>query len=364
MPESPAVPPLTDPAPAGGGRHARPAPAPAVGGAPRRRIDALDALRGFALCGILLVNVPQITDLRGYRVPGELLPARELLDLTVQHRFFPLFSFLFGLSFVLFFESAARRSDRPRLVLVRRLVALGVLGGLHQLPHPGEALTPYALFGLLVLLPSTWLPRWAVLAAGAAGTVAGVTLAGGGIALIPGLFLLGSAVARYGVADTLEHRTRQLAVVFALAAPAAVAATVWQQATWTAPYATRSAAVAGLLAAIAYASGFLLVLRSPMGRAVGAVFAPLGRLALTHYVGATLVVVALAGALGLRGSDRWGTALLLAAGVLAAQAVLSRLWLGRFRYGPLEWAWRAVTWWEPVRLRRAPVGGRNPVSAG
>ncbi|WP_327307033.1 DUF418 domain-containing protein [Streptomyces sp. NBC_01298] len=335
-------------------------PAPGVPGAPapltRRRIDALDALRGFALCGILLVNIPQITGMIGYRVPGELLPAREVLDLSVQHRFFPLFSFLFGLSFVLFFESAAAKTASPRLVLLRRLLALGVLGAGHQLLHPGEALTPYAVFGLLVLLPSTWLPRPAVLAAGLLATVAGVTLAGGGMAVIPGLFLLGSATARYGVADTLEGRGRQIAVLFAVSAPAAVAATLWQHHTWLDAVATRSAAIAGLLAATAYVCGFLLLLRGPLGRALESVFAPLGRLALTNYVGATLIVVSLAPVLGLDGSRRWTAALLLAAAILVLQVIVGRVWLKSFRYGPLEWAWRCVTWWEFVPIRRSGRG--------
>ncbi|MCZ0974612.1 hypothetical protein O1L55_31780 [Streptomyces albulus] len=104
---------------------APPAPAPAPD---RHRIRALDALRGFALCGILLVNVPQITVMAFGPSPGVLHPIRAFLDLTVQERFFPIFSFLFGISFALFLDGAARRSDRPRLLLVRRLVALGLLG--------------------------------------------------------------------------------------------------------------------------------------------------------------------------------------------------------------------------------------------
>ncbi|WP_424210648.1 DUF418 domain-containing protein [Streptomyces sp. BI20] len=320
---------------------------------PRRRIDALDALRGFALCGILLVNIPQITRMSHVDPAGALVPAREWLDLLVQHRFFPLFSFLFGLSFVLFFESAQRRTDSPRLVLLRRLLALAVLGGLHQLLHPGEALLPYAIFGLLVLLPFTWAPKWLALLGGLVVTVASVTLVGGGLASIPGLFLLGAAVARYGVADTLDRRTGQIAVLFALAAPAAVALTLWADATRTEAIGTRAAAIAGLAGALAYATGFLLLLRTPLGRALESVFAPLGRLALTNYLGATLVVVALAPLLELSESTRYTEALLLAAGILLAQVVLGRLWLKHFRYGPLEWAWRAVTWWEPVPIRRA-----------
>jgi uncharacterized membrane protein YeiB len=38
--------------------------------------------------------------------------------------------------------------------------------------------------------------------------------------------------------------------------------------------------------------------------------------------------------------------------ILAVQTVFSRWWLARFRYGPLEWGLRCVTWWGVVSLRR------------
>ncbi|MFI0713316.1 DUF418 domain-containing protein [Streptomyces inhibens] len=320
---------------------------------PRRRIDALDALRGFALCGILLVNIPQITHMRGYRVPGELLPVREALDLFVQHRFFPLFSFLFGLSFVLFYEGAAARAAKPRVLLLRRLVALAVLGVGHHFLQPGEALLPYAIVGLLILLPTARLSRRLVLIGGIVLTVAGTTLVSGGQAVIPGLFLLGAATARYGIADTLERRGGQLAVLLAVSAPAAVAAAFWQQDTWATSLGPRAASIAGLLMALAYACGFLLLLRTPLRGAMAAVFAPLGRMALTNYLTATLIIVAVAPVLGLSESTRWGTALGLAAVILAVQTVLSHLWLSAFRYGPLEWAWRCVTWWQLVPITKS-----------
>jgi uncharacterized protein len=61
--------------------------------------------------------------------------------------------------------------------------------------------------------------------------------------------------------------------------------------------------------------------------------APLGRVALTNYVTATLLVLAVAPLLDLHGSHRWGAALGLAAAVLGGQALLSRLRLARFRLG-------------------------------
>jgi uncharacterized protein len=319
-----------------------------------RRITALDALRGFALCGILLVNIPdQITRMVSYDAAHHTYPIPAFLDLFIHQRFFPVFSFLFGLSFAIFLESATRRSSHPRLLLARRLVALGLLGLAHQQLHPGEALLPYAIIGLLILLPASWLPTWVVLPAGLLGLVASVTLASGGYASIPALFLLGLAVARQGIARTLDRRTGQLAVTLALAVPAVAAAEWWQH---TYPpdgsLATRIAAAAGLLGALAYTTAVLLMAQTRLGRPLSALFEPLGRMALTNYITATLAVVATAGPLGLMGSTRWGTAMALAAVILAVQTVFSRWWLSRFRYGPLEWGLRCVTWWSVVRLRR------------
>ena len=37
----------------------------------------------------------------------------------------------------------------------------------------------------------------------------------------------------------------------------------------------------------------------------------------------------------------------------ASKVALSRLWLSRFAFGPLEWAWRALTYGRRPRFRRA-----------
>lgn len=334
--------------------------APARPIAPRDsyRVTALDALRGFALCGIILVNIPQLMEMPKASLAGGVpekygIPA--VLDLLVETRFFPIFSFLFGLSFAIFLETAAPRSAHPRLLLLRRLVALGALGLAHHQLQPGEALTPYAIIGLLVLLPASWLPAKVVLPSGLLFLGLSVTLGSGGIPSIPGLFLLGLAVARMGVPRTLERRGKQIAVVLAVAAPVAIVADVVQFAyPPDGALATRIMSIAGLLGAVTYASGLLLAIRARPGRAIAAyVLEPLGRMALTNYVTATLAIIAVGGPLGLFQSARWGTMLMLAAVILATQAVFSRWWLGRFRYGPLEWALRTITWWQPVALRRS-----------
>jgi uncharacterized protein len=312
-----------------------------------RRVVALDALRGFALCGILLVNIPwQIITIRMPAGPasGGRYAAAELLQYLVSGRFFPIFSFLFGVSFALFLDSAAARSRHPRLVLLRRLVVLGLIGAAHQQLHPGEALTPYAIIGVLVLLPASWLPRWIVLPLAGVAVVAGV-LAGGGILLIPALFLLGLSAVRFGLIATLADRRTQTMALFAVSAVAAVLGTVWEAATVGAPDGERVAAAAGLVGAVAYSTGLLLILGTRPGAVVERFLAPLGRMALTNYLTATLIVAAVGPLVGLSHSAHYGRMIVLAVLILAGQALFSRYWLARHRYGPLEWIWRCLTWW-------------------
>ncbi|WP_330232674.1 DUF418 domain-containing protein [Nocardia sp. NBC_00508] len=317
------------------------------------RIPELDAVRGFALCGMLVVTIWQITGMAVTDETGMVNPVRHALTVAFEGRFLPIFSFVFGLGFALLLNE---QSERPRLVLARHLVALGVVGLVHQQFQPGAALLPYALVGVAILLPASVLPNWAVLLAGLVGTV-GVALAlGGELALVPGLFLLGSATARAGIAETLGERGWQIGAVFALALPAAVVAGRWEYRT---PYlelwSTPAAAVAGLLGALAYVTGFLLLLRIEPGRVLSEVLQPLGRMAATNYVGATALILLAEPHLSLSGSADYAALLGSAVAIIMGQALFSAVWLRFFDYGPLEWAWWCVTWWSVVPIRRAPV---------
>ena len=317
------------------------------------RIRALDAIRGLALCGILLVNIPPLADMPIPARDGWQGGTEQWFALLVQQRFFPIFSFLFGLGFAIFLQRAATRTDRPRLVLLRRLVALGVLGALHQLLHPGEALLPYAIVGIVVLLPASWLPRAVVLAGGIVATGLAVFVAHGGLLLVPGMFLLGLAAAGYGVPERLERPGRGVGIVCAAAVAASVPLLVLQAGSIETSGFDHLSPAAGLVLAVAYVSGLALLLRTPAGPALSAVLEPLGRMALTNYLAATLLVLALAPAMGLTGSERYPLVLPVAGAILLVQVLFSRWWLGRFGYGPVEWLWRTVSWWRPVPLRRS-----------
>lgn len=48
----------------------------------------------------------------------------------------------------------------------------------------------------------------------------------------------------------------------------------------------------------------------------------------------------------------WARLVALCAVIVVVQAAAAHLWLRAFRQGPLEWAWRTVTWWQIAPMRR------------
>ncbi|SNT08074.1 Uncharacterized membrane protein YeiB [Streptosporangium subroseum] len=327
----------------------------------RPRVAALDVLRGFALCGILLANVKPIAHMvhtaqttQAVVVAGQ-DDAWLGLGLFVDQRFFPIFSLLFGIGFSLLLDSAGRRVPHPRVLLLRRLLVLLALGLAHMfLLWRGDILTIYAVVGLLVLLPSTWLPRWAVAGLAAVLIATPLILSSNGVPLVPGLFLLGSALTRYGVIDRIESSARVPAALGLAFAAGAVPA-VWLQIESGAAGAGDFGSwfgLAGLLMAGAYVCALLLLLRTPLRPVLQGVFAPLGRMALTNYLSATILVLVAARLIG-SSPDGWSeaTVLLIAAAILVPQWLVSTLWLRRYRQGPLEWLWRWATWAHRPPLR-------------
>ncbi|MFG6197965.1 DUF418 domain-containing protein [Nonomuraea sp. JJY05] len=319
---------------------------PAMTSPGRPRVAALDVLRGFTLCEILLANIQLIAN-------GDSAVMTQPMGDWDPWLGLPIFSLLFGIGFSLLLDSAASRAPRPRLVLLRRLLALLAIGLVHMQLWRAEILTSYAVVGLLVLLPSTWLPRWAV-AGLAPALVAGALIGGGGGGplMIGGLFLAGSALVRYGMIEKIERSARG-PLLMGLAFAAGAAAAMWVRGGVQAGAGMPSftSGLADLLLAGAYVCTLLVLLRTPLRPALSAVFAPLGRMALTNYLTATLLVLVAARILGLPIGQSLQVAYLAAGAILAAQWLFSSLWLRRYRQGPIEWLWRWATWAHRSALR-------------
>ncbi|MFI6739352.1 DUF418 domain-containing protein [Nonomuraea sp. NPDC050451] len=227
----------------------------------RARIGALDVVRGFALCGILLANVQPIAHVGDALVAVQntvQTPGTKWMGLLVEQRFFPIFSLLFGIGFSLLLESAAGRTSSPRLLLLRRLLVLLAIGLVHMFAlWRGDILTIYAVVGLVVC-------------------------------------------------------------------------------------------------------GLLVLLRTPLRPVLQALFAPLGRMALTNYLSATVLVLAISRFVA-GPPETWPvtTVLLIAGAILAGQWLVSTVWLRRFRYGPMEWLWRWATWLRRPAMQRIGDGARS-----
>lgn len=124
------------------------------------RIDLLDMLRGFALLGILLVNMAifSFSFLALFtgtpRGEGVVDRVSEFLILALATgKFYPLFSFLFGLGMWMQIERVEAAGGRPGRFMVRRLIILLGLGLMHALLiWNGDILFVYALVGLVALL--------------------------------------------------------------------------------------------------------------------------------------------------------------------------------------------------------------------
>lgn len=138
------------------------------------RIDLIDALRGIAVCGILIGNMQWFS---GYGMIPPALDAgasaadqvtKFLVHFFIEGKFYSIFSFLFGFGFALQIARAADRGDLKAAVFKRRLFWLLVIGALHAtLLWAGDILSVYALMGFVLLLfrrrSEASLIRWAAI---------------------------------------------------------------------------------------------------------------------------------------------------------------------------------------------------------
>ncbi|MGW1772222.1 DUF418 domain-containing protein [Streptomyces sp. NPDC002104] len=376
------------------------------------RIPEVDALRGVALLGILLVNATMMAS--PYAPGGAVDPDATALDKAadgiVQTLFagksYLMFSFLFGYSFTLQQDSAARDGASVVPRMLRRSLGLLVLGLLHAvLLYTGDILMTYALLGLILIAARTCTPRTALraarivygcaaglllllalgsvfmsdaeaaeltrlppelaaLAADYRGDPASVVRANlgqlpdallavpmtGGFVLAA--FLTGmSCGKRRLLADTGRYADRMRRVCVLGVAAGLPGSLFMALAAGGAlgPRWSLLGAIVGMVTApaltAAYVCGMLLLMGTPRGGRAAGLLAPAGRMALTNYLSQSLVMALVFTAYGLALYDRLGTAA-VACGALvlyAAQLALSKHLMARHRYGPVEWLLRTAT---------------------
>ena len=361
----------------------------------KTRSDEVDVLRGAALLGLCVVNVPFFAGIDPVVPPSA--PADRVAAFAVatlfQGKFFVLFSFLFGWGFGIgrVPTSTARRPSGTSHG--RRLSALFLIGVAHALlVFTGDILVLYALLGALLWTLRDAAPRHLLDIAVAALAVAAIALAGLGILLDEVSFTLDAAEGHRGsFADGVRERLREWPFAFGfvlvfngpIAFAAFCAGLAAARCGFLEPraasyealrrrwppllgaglvlnglYASSAAGLlgdgAGALLAFAslaiggpcLASVYLIAVVELVRRTgVRGSFASAGRLSLSAYVAQGVVAGLLFNGYGAGWYGRVGDAACLAVAVLIHAGVhaLCAFWWRRFGPGPLERILRAAT---------------------
>ena len=335
---------------------------------PEERVEALDALRGIALFGVLTVNL-----IDGFRVsifeqflhaPDSILLAA--IRYALELKAFALFSLLFGAGL------AIQRERLASYWLVRRLAVLLAFGVIHLLLiWNGDILTEYAIAGLLAL-PFLGMPTWALALASAAFFI--FYFSSAGLLPVPDPGWIQAHVAEanrvYATGSFLEIRSFSLQEIPSIALLHAhifsrtlglflLGALAWRTRVFERRDILLLIAVAGLIGGATLSAPGAREVLLRLGNVLlalgyGAVvvllarhlrlFAPLGRMAFTNYLLQSLVLGAIFYGYGLGLFGRVGVAQAFALGVVlyAVQLAFSAWWLKRCRFGPVEWLWRTL----------------------
>jgi uncharacterized protein len=400
--------------------------------APGDRIQALDVLRGFALLGILLMNIegfvgPLMASTSG--VNPDLSGADRIADLLVyvlvQGKFHTLFSLLFGMGFAVM-SQRAEQAGRPFAgVYWRRGLVLLAFGLVHAIfIWAGDVLVMYALCSFLLLafrpLPHRWfvglglgayvVPMGFMFMMGALGSLLAGTegwekamgemgrqmqglieserlaygsgtyaeatlqrlkdtaLALSNITMfgfiVFGMFLLGAWFVRSGAIARPGEFARLYGLLRWGALPAGLMlmlgsvalAPTQDMATFNLRLSSAFALqlLANLLMCLGYLAWVMRALQSPSWQRPLSWLAPAGRMALTNYLLQSLICTWVFYGYGLGYFEQLPRAwqIPFALTVFLLQVVVSHAWLARFRFGPMEWLWRSLTYLKAQPMRR------------
>ena len=139
----------------------------------KERITNLDFIRGFAILGILVMNVIAF----GLPLTATTNPStygiENIIDWSVlvissvffEYKMMGLFSMLFGVGIMIFLDNARKKTSKPKTLAIWRNFLLLCFGLLHYSIWIGDVLAPYAVCAfLLILFPDVKKPILILLA--------------------------------------------------------------------------------------------------------------------------------------------------------------------------------------------------------
>ncbi|WP_264988734.1 DUF418 domain-containing protein [Lysinibacillus piscis] len=327
-----------------------------------QRIDVLDYLRGFALLGIILVNIPDLLRLDIPKTSTDIIYHHFLL-LFVEGKFFTIFSFLFGVGFYIFISRAKAQQKRAYLLFTNRLMLLLVMGIIHTFFNSGEALKFYAIYGLFAL-PFYKVRKEINLVISL--ILLALTAYFGIKAAMPlPLILLGLTAGQYHIFEKIaEHRQkiRQFTIVmfgisivgllyqwqyvpegnvqFNELSEQALA----QHVTNVQQFSLIGLQISPFVSAF-YVGLLMLLLQYPFVKIALSPLQAYGQMALTNYLGQTALILLIGHQFDLMNTTAYIHTLWICIGIYIVQLLFSKLWLTYCRFGPMEWLWRMGTYW-------------------
>ena len=422
----------------------------------RQRIDALDVLRGFAVCGMLLINIPimgrSVWDI--FSNPNDAWTLGEHVQYWIRELFFEgssraMFSILFGASFMLMMSKVMQPADpvAPVDIYYRRCCWMMLFGVIHAtlLLWPGDILFHYALPGMALFAFRKADPRLLLGLAAVFMVVLNLVEASEDLKLakvyrdaqpaiakqVAGQALSDAesvAVKKYQAAKESKSKSNEdyrseVEARRGYFSSVAFQSNIWVQwldfdafgwaleaftfmligialfklgiltgersvsfylvlgtvsmllgiainfhETWL--KVTTSDAPGVWLDEITYQHGRLAIclgnigliiaaLKSNLGRIIFRPLQDIGRMALSNYIGQSLIAAIVFTGLGMFGKLNNLQLWTLAAMVWVFQAVCSRYWFKYYRMGPMEWLWKSLTMWEVQ-----PITRQRPLAIG
>ncbi|MED1605682.1 DUF418 domain-containing protein [Cytobacillus sp. FSL W7-1323] len=380
-----------------------------------RRIHSIDAMRGFALFGILIVNFlsfhspyTHIDPFNYWDKAGD-STVFPIIDVFFQASFYPLFSLLFGYGVMILKERAELKGVHSPLLLARRFLFLFIIGLCHALfIWHGDILVTYAIAGfalilfielsgkllillglLIYIIPNLLLvgillltlfiePDLSAMMTTSVADIVQVYQSGTWleivrqniddwlmnnnlatmpilmISILP-LFLIGAGLRKLQVVEKLEQR-RMTAIVLMI-----VFLTTGYLIKLLPYFISTNLAMqyiqdifGGPLVAVGYSLLILVLVNSKIG-IITKPLQTIGRLSMTNYLMQSIVATCLfySYGFGLYGNVSLLTGTMIAIILYVCQILFSIIWMKYFVYGPFEWCWRWFTYWQkPSTFKR------------
>ena len=404
--------------------------------AEKERIVSIDVLRGFALLGILPMNIQYFSMIAAaYFNPtayGSLNGANFgvwlLSHVLADEKFMTIFSMLFGAGILLMTSRVEASGRRPAPVHYRRMGWLALFGLAHAyLLWSGDILFTYGMCGMVAYLCRKLLPRKLMIVGLILLSIASAIVIAEGVWSrhwsprqvqaaaeqiwaptpqmvarevaayrgswtsqmkyraadslqmqtmyfvlftfwrVTGLMLIGMALFKLGVFRARLRAADYSTMVFValcLGIPVILYGTSCDfAAKWDFRYSfffgMQFNYWASPLVSLGWVGAVMLACQSRQLIPLTSRVACVGRMAFTNYVLQTVVCTTIfyGHGLGLFGQVDRAQQFGIVLAIWAAQLVLSPIWLRYFLFGPLEWLWRSLTYWQCEPFRRDSVPG-------